>query len=181
MVGLVDENTEQRVQALWAEMDELFGVGDLRRRVPWPHVSFAVASRITDRDGLADATAALAARLDPVEISAPCWAVFTGAGPMFPAVVRSVVRTPALDAAQGIVASGVAAFLADASPFYASESWNPHITVAARDLPADKVGAVVQWLVDGDAPAWQVGITRLGLVVDHDGRHELAVARPLSG
>jgi hypothetical protein len=181
VVGLVDDDTERRVQALWAELDERFGIADLRHRVPWPHVSFAVAERIIDRDHLAEATEALARDLAPLAIGAPSWAVFTGPGPSLPAVVRSVTRTPALDAAQRQVATTVASFLLDVSELYTPEAWNPHITVTARDHPAGLVGEVVQWLADNDGPAWQAQVTRLGLIVDHDGSHELACDHPLRG
>jgi hypothetical protein len=181
VVGLVDEHTERRVQALWAEMDERFGIKDLRHRVPWPHVSFVVADRIDDPDRLAEATEALASNLAPVEVGAPSWTLFTGSVPMLPAIVRTAVRTPTLDAAYREIAPRVASFLSDVSHFCTPEAWNPHITVTARDLPSDRVGEVMQWLADNDGPAWQAQLTRLGLIVDHDGRHELACDYPISG
>lgn len=181
MVGLLDDGTERRVQALWAEVDERFGIRDLRHRVPWPHVSFVVADRISDRDRLADATEALACDLAPVAIGAPSWTAFTGPGPVMPAVVRSVLRTPDLDATYRETAAHVAPFLSDVSHRCTPEVWNPHITVTARDHPADRVGEVMQWLADHDGPAWHAQLTRLGLIVDHDGRHELVGEYLLSG
>lgn len=181
VVGLVDKDTEDRVQAVWAELDERFGIKDLRRRVPWPHVSFAVAERMTDRDRLSEAIGAMARDLAPVDVGAPSWTVFTGPGPMLPAVVRSVLRTPALDAVYREVAPRVSPFLSEVSRFRAPEVWNPHITVTARDHPPGMIGEVMQWLADSDGPAWRVQLTRLGLIVDDNGRHELVCEYPLNG
>jgi hypothetical protein len=177
VVGLLDEDSEQRVEQLWAQLDERFAVRDLRSRVPWPHVSFVVAEQIGD--GLADIVRAVAERQEPIEFLAPSWSVYTGPRPLLPAIVRAVVRRPALEAAFGQISAAVEPHVTDVSPRTRPATWNPHISLAFRDLPIEQVGAVVQCLADNDGPAWEGRITRLALIVDDDGHHDLACAHPL--
>lgn len=179
VVGLLDDNSEQRFKDLWAQLEDRFGVGDLRHRVPWPHVSFVVAERILE--GIAEIVHELAQRVEPIAFRAPSWTVFTGPSPMLPAIVRAVVRQPALDAAHSQIAPAARSRLADVSPLTEPDAWNPHITLAARDLRIQQVGPVVQWLADNDVPTWTGQITRLGLIVDDNGEHDLACVRALRG
>lgn len=147
--------------------------------MPWPHVSFVVAEQIDE--GLPEIVPALAPRLEPIALRAPSWTVFTGPPPILPGIVRAVLRLPVLDAAHRQIAAAVGPHLAEVSPLTEHDAWNPHITLAARDLGIERVGPVIRWLAENDRPAWEGRITRLGLIVDDNGRHDLACVHPLGG
>jgi hypothetical protein len=140
-------------------------------------MSFVVADQIGK--GLAEIVRALAKRLEPVEFRAPSWTVFTGPPPLLPAIVRAVVRRPDLEAPYNEISAAVEPRVADVSPRTQPATWNPHISLAFRDLPIGQVGAVMQWLAENEGPAWEGRITRLGLIVDDNGHHDLACDHPL--
>ena len=142
-------------------------------------MSFVVAEQIDE--GVPEIVQALAASVAPIALRAPSWTVFTGPPPILPGIVRVVLRLSALDAAHRQVAAAVGPHLPDVSPLTEHDEWNPHVTLAAWDVGIERVGPVIRWLAENDHPAWEGRITRLGSIVDDNGRHDLACAHPLGG
>lgn len=175
VVGLLDEDTERRVRELRRGIEELVGATGLDA-LPLPHLTFVVSDDV-DIGAAADAMQAAAGALERATFLAEPWTVFTGPPPDGPcAVVRSVTRTPELDAAREAIAGAVGACMRGISRYTTTGTWNPHITLASQGVPRSQLGAVVDLLVEREEPPWQGRIERLALVVEQGHRHRLAAS-----
>ena len=180
VVGLLDERAAGAVTDLFYDLERNFGLVGVQA-VPWPHVSFAVCTG-WDAGAVGHAARQVAATTAPVVAHAEPWVLFPGESALLPAIVRSVVRTDELSALHGRVRGACLPALTDVSPFTAADRWNPHLTLASRDVTPALAGEVLAWLATTRPPAWTGRLDRLGLIEDLGDRHvmldELALTGP---
>ena len=179
LVGLMEPKVEEHVLAFIDHLASRFGLVGVAE-VPWPHVSFVVADG-WDLAAVRAVAAELAAGDPALTVRAEPWSLFAGDSPMHPAIVRSVVRTAELAALQAGLVCACEGIVQELSPFVATGLWNPHITVATRDLTPALAGAVMAWLADTNPPPWSGRLDRLGLIEDRGDHHALVATVPLAG
>ncbi len=140
IVSLLDAASDRDIRALWAELDTRYGLREATRRVPWPHYSYHIAEDY-DLAKLAQPLLRVAAQTAPfaTTISGP-----GGFEAPEPVLYLAVERNAALDALHAALWRELeAADLAQGvSPFYAPEPWQPHITLAQRDLTLATLRAI---------------------------------------
>jgi hypothetical protein len=176
LVGLLEPRVEDRVLALIDDLESRFGLVGIGA-VPWPHVSFVVADG-WDPAAVRDVLGREADAAGPVIVRAEPWSLFTGESPLHPAIVRSVVRTAPLAALQARLLRVCDGDVQRVSPFVDAGLWNPHITVASRDLTPAHAGAVMSWLAAANPPPWTGRVDRLGLIEDRGDHHALVATVP---
>jgi 2'-5' RNA ligase len=180
VVGLLDQATEDRVRALRRRVSELVGEPSLDA-LPLPHLSLVVADRV-DEDAVADAVREVAPTLARTPFLAEPWALFLAPSPTVGcAVVRTAVRTPELDGLRSAVADVVESGFGGISRYTTTATWNPHVTLASQGVEPERLGAVVDLLVEAAEAPWTGAIERLALVVEEGPRHRLATAAELKG
>lgn len=140
IVSLLDEPSEQFTRALWAELDERYGLHAVAQRVPLPHCSYHVAAEY-DLARLAEALRRVAAQTRPFA------ATITGLGAFEapePVLYLAVERNPALDALHAALWRELAEGDIAREPMavYAPATWIPHITLAQGDLTLDGLRAI---------------------------------------
>lgn len=147
IVSLLDDASAQAVRALWGELAREYGLGEVARIVPYPHVSYHVAE---DYD-LARIDEALSRVAEHV---APFTTRVTGLGAFRASelvLYLAIERNPALDALHAAVWRELAAerpggLARESSPLYAGATWVPHVTLAQRDLtPAALESLLSSW------------------------------------
>jgi 2'-5' RNA ligase len=144
IVSLLDAASERATRALWAELDARYGLREVTQRVPWPHYSYHVAEDYALAH-LEEPLRRVAAQTEPFA------ATITGLGAFEatePVLYLAVERNAALDALHAALWRELAAvdLAQGASPFYAPEPWQPHITLAQRDLTLATLRAIqAEW------------------------------------
>ncbi|HEX8995234.1 MAG TPA: 2'-5' RNA ligase family protein [Ktedonobacterales bacterium] len=144
IVSLLDEPSERFIRALWAELDERYGLHEAVRRVPHPHCSYHVAEDY-DLAQLALALRRVAAQARPFAVQLSGLGAFEAPEPV---LYLAVERNAALDALhtaiwRALEQEGIARGV---SPLYAPEPWRPHITLAQRDLTLEALRAILgEW------------------------------------
>jgi hypothetical protein len=140
IVSLLDAASERATRALWAELDARYGLREVTQRVPWPHYSYHVAEDY-DLARLEEPLRRVAAQTEPFA------ATITGLGAFEatePVLYLAVERNAALDTLHAALWRELAAadLAQGASPLYAPELWQPHITLAQRDLSLETLRAI---------------------------------------
>ena len=147
IVSLLDDASVQAVRALWAELECDYGLGEVARSVPYPHVSYHLAEDY-DLARIGEALGHVAERM------APCATRVSGLGAFRASelvLYLAVERNPALDALHEVIwrelaAEGMEGIAREPSPLYESATWVPHVTLAQRDLtPAALESLLSAW------------------------------------
>ena len=144
IVSLLDAASEQATRALWAELDARYGLREATLRVPWPHVSYHIAEDY-NLAGLAEPLQRVAAQTEPFAATISGLGAFEAPEPV---LYLAVERNAALDALHAALWRELAAadLARGASPLYAAAPWQPHITLAQRDLTLAALRAIqAEW------------------------------------
>ena len=175
VVALLDRETEERVRALRQGLEPLLGTTALDA-LPLPHMSLVVAGRV-DEGPASEAVERLADTVTRTPLLCEPWTVFVPPAPATScAVVRSVTRTPEVDALRAAVAAEVEGHMGAVSPFTTTSTWNPHVTLASQGFDRARLGAVIDHLVAADEPTWEACVERLALIIEEGPRHRLHMA-----
>ena len=171
VVGMFDVALDIAVRSMWDELESRFGLGGVRA-VPWPHVSFVVAGG-WDRDAVERAISTNLPSMSATPVHLEPWVLFTGTSPMHPAIVRAAVRSRSIDRLHGAIAEVVPPLVQDPSPFTSTDRWNPHVTVATRDLTSQSAGDVMAWFAETNLSPWVGTITRLACIEADVDQHRI--------
>lgn len=167
VVSLLDEQSYEQVERLWAELERRFGLRGIYR-TPYPHFSYHVATDY-DLERLPSVLEGIAGETAVFSISTSSLGVFTGANPV---LYIPVVRAGALGHLHEQVWTAVEPISSGAQVYYSPANWLPHITLAQHDVTVKNLASVVEWL-NAQHLNWQVSIDNLSLIVNRDGQQEL--------
>src|SRR5262245_38907135 len=124
--------------ALWDHLTSAYGLREARA-AGRPHVSYLVG----ESDRPAALTAAMADAgpgLAPLSVTLSGVAAFDGPAPV---VYLAVEASAALRAAHGRFLAATRHAWARVWPHYLEHAWTPHVTLALRDLPRERLGEVL--------------------------------------
>ncbi len=144
IVSLLDSASAQTTRALFAELDERYGLREEVQRVPWPHLSYHLAEAY-DLERLAEPLRRVAAQTPPFTATITGLGGFEAPEPVLYLAVERGSALGALHAAlwRELGSAGVAQGVA---PLYAPEPWQPHITLAMHDLTLETLRAIqAEW------------------------------------
>src|SRR5690349_2717404 len=123
VVSLVDEEHYHLVEALWAELEEEFGVRGVYV-TPFPHFSYQVAPEY-DVERLEPILARLAQATRPFRVRTTGLGIFTGPTPI---LFIPVVPNPDLARFHQTVWEATTVTSASRLAYYGPDQWVPHIT-----------------------------------------------------
>ena len=167
VVSLLDETHYEKVEAIWQELRQRFGVGS-PQVVHFPHFSYHIAEWY-DTEQLNAVLAAAARETRPFTLSAAGFALFPGPETV---LYIPISRSPELAQRHAALWPQVEAVSGASSPYYAPPSWFPHITLAQGMAVRDNLGPICQWLQQQHI-AWTVTINNFCLVAETGHGHEL--------
>lgn len=170
IAGLLDPRTDAAVRDLRIQLEERFGLRQLRP-MPTPHVTLLSFASFDDATSAAIESAAVRA---PVSLRADGWMMFAVATAPSAALVRTVSASTDLLSLRATVVEASAAHVAGVRPFMRDGEWTPHITCAAHDLTPRVAGDVFAWLAETSPLAWEGSIDALALLVDKGDEYGLA-------
>jgi 2'-5' RNA ligase len=160
IVSLLDDERDQTVRNLWTELEGDFGVTPQYVH-PFTHFSFHVADDY-DVDELRPALEHLLKEHGPFTVSTGGLGIFTGQRPV---LFVPVVRNPELDALHSAIWSRCTAEFGVSLPYYAPDSWIPHITLAQGPSAADHFPDVVRAMTRREF-AWRLIVDNLAVIED---------------
>ena len=145
VVSTFDAAAYLKVRAVWRELHDRFGLAILQEGLV-PHFSWHIAEEY-DLDGLDQKLAELSAQIAPFDIHTNGLGVFTGENPV---LYLTIVKDAALMALHRTIWQACEAFAQGSSPFYAEQSWIPHVTLASADLQQENLPEILRSLVERD-------------------------------
>jgi 2'-5' RNA ligase len=160
ITAMLDTEHEAKVEALWAEFREKFGVHGVSA-APIAHFSFHLAARY-DCDEVERILCRLAAETQPFKVHTNGLGLFTGAEPV---LFVPIIRSLQLIDLQARLWGPLSAAATDTSPLYQPDQWRPHITLTHRDVSHELLPQVVRLLSERDF-RWEITIDTLGVLSD---------------
>jgi 2'-5' RNA ligase len=164
IVSLLDEPHFRRIETLWQELEFDCGLAGINK-TPLPHFSFHVAAEY-DFDRLNDILVSLAKSSQTFMIRTTGLGLFTGD---IPVLYIPITKDNALEEFHRNVWEEVNAVAAGASPFYAPNSWVPHISLARGDVDRENLGCAMERLAF-ERFDWEIEINHLALVNQYSGQ-----------
>jgi 2'-5' RNA ligase len=158
IVSLLDGADRERVEQLWDELRQDFGVRGIHA---WrfPHFSYHVA----DEYDLARAQAALSAlarQTADFSVQTSGIGIFTRKEPV---IYLPLVRTAEIAAAHKQIGAAAAPLATGVNEYYADEIWIPHVTIAEGDVDILVLPEIVRRFGERNL-RWEMRVTNFALI-----------------
>jgi 2'-5' RNA ligase len=163
IVSLLSEPHYSKVEQLWRELELDCGLQDIKL-TPIPHFSWQVA-RDYDLDLLRPVLKDIAAVARPFRVRTAGLGMFSGPKPV---VFINVVKTDEMLHLHKLVWESTRQCAHDISPYYAPQSWIPHITLAHNDLPWPAMSCAIQKLVFQTFD-WEILVSSISVISQAEG------------
>lgn len=137
---LTDEACEH-VLRIWDRLEEQFALRRVRAS-ELPHITF-IAGKRGCLERLQQGLASVVVELQPLEVELTGVGVFSGPHPV---VFLRVEKHPCLEQAHALMTHAARQAGMEIAPHYRVEEWTPHVTLAAGDLEAVQLPAVLSAL-----------------------------------
>jgi 2'-5' RNA ligase len=161
VVTLLDDRHYARVQAIWEELEQKFGVRGMFV-MQYPHFSYQVAEAY-DELACESRLKELAARTRPFRVRTAGLGVFTVASPV---LYVPLVRTPQLSELHRDIWDGVGhPTLSPVTHYYHPDEWAPHVTLAQGDIDPDRLAEIVRLLSRRNFH-WEITVSNLAIIYD---------------
>lgn len=160
IVALLDTESSAKVEAIWAEFQAEFGVHGVSR-TPIPHFSFHVAEAYDAVQTIATVKE-IAQTMPPFSVRTAGLGIFTGAMPVLHIVV---VRNVWLGKAHRKIWNQLTPLATGIQMYYHLNHWQPHITIAQGDIPAEKLPDAIK-LLQARNFNWNIEVNQLGFIAD---------------
>jgi 2'-5' RNA ligase len=141
VVSLLDGPHFERVEQLWQELQEQFGVGDPEAKA-MPHFSYHVAEGY-EVEPVVEFLAEVGAAQRPFTITATGLALFPGSEPV---LYIPIVRSQELTDLHARLWSRLNTLAEQSFAYYAPQNWFPHITLGHTDVTLEKWLPAIAWL-----------------------------------
>jgi len=158
IVSLLDGADRERVEQLWDELRQTFGVRGIHAK-RFPHFSYHVAEEY-DLPRAKQALEALAKKTRRFFAQTSGIGVFTRKDPV---IYVPVVRTEEVAAAHAKIAERVGPLAMGTNEFYADEIWIPHVTIAEGDVDILVLPEIVRRLGERNF-RWEMPVSNFALI-----------------
>jgi len=167
IVSLLDNDHNQLIEEIWAELEREFSVHGVYI-TPYPHFSYHVAQAY-DIDKIELVLQRITSNITTFNVKTSGLGVFTGTSPvLYIPVVRSLELTQLHEELwQEIspVSSGV-------QEYYNPDQWMPHITIGFGDISKDNLSQIIPFLAERDFN-WEITVNNIALIYDTGTKQEL--------
>lgn len=162
IVSLLDTQNHAKVEALWKEFKQAFGVHGISV-TPVPHYSYHVAEKY-NLEKLEDVLCRVAKTMQPFKVRTNGLGIFTGKEPV---LYIPIVRKPELTHFHQYLWEPLSATATKASPYYHPDHWRPHITLTHRDVNHDLLPEVIRLLSEREF-FWELSIETLAVLSSNE-------------
>jgi 2'-5' RNA ligase len=164
IASLLDPAPAQVVQNLWERLDAHCGLAGVKA-APLPHFSWLAADAY-QTEPVEQVLAEISGRMQPFTIQAHGLGVFTGPKPV---VYVVLVKDDRMMALHRILAEQVRPFAIVPSDYYDPPSWIPHVTLALREVDAERLGCAVADIVT-EKISFKILVDHLAVLYFTDGK-----------
>jgi 2'-5' RNA ligase len=158
IVSLLDSTHTEKVNALWREFDQRFGIKSVHQ-MPVAHVSYHVAERYY-LARLEPLMREVVEGIGPFKIETNGLGIFTGPEPV---LYIPVIRSPMLAFFHQKVWESVNNAAVNTRSYYHPDQWRAHITLAYGDVNHDLLTEIVRLLSPRDF-SWEIQIDNLSFL-----------------
>lgn len=164
VVSLLDDQHNEKVEAIWAELQARFGVHGVSI-TPVAHFSYHVSEGY-DSERIGQVLDDIAGKVSPFVVKTVGLGIFTGDDPV---LYVPVLLNPALITLHEQLWSALAEIATGPLHLYHPDRWQPHITLTHKDVDHELLPQVVRILSERDF-YWTIQIDNLA-VLGGDGMH----------
>jgi hypothetical protein len=163
IVSLLAEPYYSKVEQLWHELELDCGLED-SKMTPIPHFSWQVASGY-DLDLLSPVLKDIAALARPFHVRTAGLGIFSGPQPV---VFINLVKTGEMLHLHNLMWEKTRQCAQGISPYYAPQSWIPHITIAHNDLVWPVVSCAIEKLAYQTFD-WEIMVSSISVISQAQG------------
>lgn len=163
IVSLLEESAHRQVEAIWNVLELECGLAGIKV-TPYPHFSWQVVEDYP-LEPLKAFLKQLASGLHPIQVTCTGLGIFTGPEPV---IYIPVVKTDKLLRFHHLIWKNTFHLAVGPSPYYAPETWIPHITLAHSDVDSEKLACALKALA-AQPLNWDLIIDNLALVSQSGG------------
>ncbi len=175
IVSLLDNDHNQLVEDLWAELEREFSVRGVSI-TPYPHFSYHVAQDY-DVDKIEPVLRRITSNITKFRIRTSGLGVFTGNSPvLYIPVARSLELTELHQELWEQISPASTGGL----EYYHPNQWMPHITIGFGDISNGKLAQIIPFLAERDF-RWEITINNIALIYDTGTKQELKSRFDITG
>ena len=167
IVSLLDNDHNQLVEELWAELEREFSVHGVYV-TPYPHFSYHVAQAY-DVEKLESVLQRITSNITTFKVRTSGLGIFTGASPvLYIPIARSLELTQLhqeLWEKISTASSGV-------QEYYYPDQWVPHITIGFGDISKENLSQMIPLLAERNF-TWEITVNNIALIYDTGIKQEL--------
>ena len=176
LVTVLDHDHADDVRAMWAEVEETFGVA-VQYAKPFTHFSYHVAADEYDLDRVGPVLDEIATKHPPFTVRTTGLGVFTGSEPV---IYVSVERSEELDHLHHDLWESCTPRFGIGLPYYAPDAWVPHVTLAQGARTRSRLPEITSALEARDLE-WELAVDNLAVIEDGGKERGLRHTVALSG
>ncbi|MFZ0738799.1 MAG: 2'-5' RNA ligase family protein [Candidatus Acidiferrales bacterium] len=158
IVSLVDGEERERVEKLWSELRQDFGVRGIHTK-RFPHFSYHVAEAY-DLGRVQTGLARIAREIQPFVARTSGIGIFTRKEPV---LYLPVVRAAELEVLRRKIAASVESATETSNEYYAEDIWIPHVTIAEGDVDILVLPEIVRRFGARNF-RWEIRVSNLALI-----------------
>jgi hypothetical protein len=167
IVSLLNNNHNQLIEELWAELERGFSVDGVYI-TPYPHFSYHVAQDY-DVDKIESVLDRITSSITTFTVRTSGLGIFTGASPV---LYIPVVRSLELTQLHEELWQEISPASSGAQQYYHPDQWMPHITIGFGDISKDKLSQIIPFLAEHDFN-WEITVNNIALIYDTGIKQEL--------
>lgn len=167
IVSLLDNDHNQLVEELWADLEREFSVHGVYV-TPYPHFSYQVAQDY-DVDKIEPVLQRITSNITTFKVRTSGLSVFTGASPV---LYIPVVRSLELTQLHEEIWQEVSTTSSGVQQYYHPDQWMPHITIGFGDISKDNLSQIIPFLAERNF-TWEITVNNIALIYDTGIKQEL--------
>ncbi len=167
IVSLLDNDHNQLVEELWAELKQEFSVDGVYI-TPYPHFSYHVAQDY-DVDKIEPVLQRITSNIKTFKVRTSGLGVFTGNSPV---LYIPVARSLELTQLHEELWQEVATASSGVQQYYHPDQWMPHITIGFGDISKENLSQIIPFLAERDFN-WEITVNNLALIYDMGTKQEM--------
>ena len=167
IVSLLDNDYNQLIEELWAELKREFTVQGVYV-TPYPHFSYHVAQDY-DVDKIEPVLQRITSNITTFKVRSRGLAVFTGTSPV---LYIPVVRSFELTQLHQELWEQISPSCSGALEYYHPDQWMPHITIGFGDISKNNLSEIIPFLSERNFN-WEINVNNIALIYDTGTKQEL--------
>jgi 2'-5' RNA ligase len=167
IVSLLDNDHNQLVEELWADLERVFSVHGVYV-TPYPHFSYHVAQDY-DVDKIESVLQRITSNITTFKVRTSGLGIFSGSSPV---LYIPVARSLELTRLHQELWQEISTLSSGGQEYYHPGQWLPHITIGFGDISKENLSQIIPFLAGRDFN-WEITIDNIALIYDTGTKQQL--------